>query len=85
MILYDFWADWCGPCKMMNPVIEQFEKSFPDIQVIKIDMDNPGVYTDKAKDIRSVPTYILTDDAGEKSKVLIGAMPYNKFIKELGL
>ena len=39
-VLVDFYADWCGPCKMLSPVLEDFEKSNSDIKIIKINTDN---------------------------------------------
>lgn len=58
-VLVDFHADWCGPCKMMAPVIEQFSKEMGDnIRILKVDVDrNPkaaAVYQ-----VRGVPTFIL--------------------------
>jgi thioredoxin 1 len=82
-VLLDFWAEWCGPCKMMNPVIDELEKEYPDLKIVKIDIDADAEMVQRYN-IKSVPTYILEED-GEIVKFVIGAMPKPRFIKELGL
>lgn len=58
-VLVDFHADWCGPCKMMAPVIEQFSKEMHDkVRILKVDVDrNPKAAT--TYQIQGVPTFIL--------------------------
>ncbi len=59
LVLVDFYATWCGPCKMMHPVLEQVKAALGDkIRIIKIDVDRHGD-TAAAYSIRSVPTLIL--------------------------
>lgn len=82
MILYDFYADWCGPCKIMAPTIDKFEKDFPDIVVARINVDeNPETAADFG--IQSIPTYIL--EYGDKKIRVTGAMPQKKFYEAFGL
>jgi thioredoxin 1 len=58
-VLVDFYADWCGPCKMMVPILEQFSKEMDgSVRVIKIDVDKNRDAAMKYK-IRSIPTMIL--------------------------
>lgn len=58
-MLVDFYADWCGPCKMMAPVIEQFSNEMGDkVRILKVDVDrNPKAAA--AYQIQGVPTFIL--------------------------
>lgn len=63
--LLDFWAPWCGPCKIMNPIIEELEKELGDKVVIeKINVDES---TDTASKygVMSIPTYIIMKDDKE--------------------
>lgn len=83
-VLIDFWAEWCTPCKLMSPVIDQIEKEFPNIQVIRVNADEDAEMVQKYN-VSSIPTYILEKDNGEIITFATGAMPKYKFIKDLGL
>jgi len=83
-VLIDFWAEWCRPCKLMSPVIDEIEKEFPNIQVVRVNADEDAAMVQKYN-ISSIPTYILEKDDGEIISFVTGAMPKYKFIKELGL
>lgn len=61
-LLIDFFADWCGPCKMLSPIIQEVAKELNGkVRVIKIDVDKNPALTDKFQ-IRGVPTMILFKD-----------------------
>jgi thioredoxin 1 len=68
LILMDFYADWCGPCKMQTPIFEELEKDFSDkVEFQKINVDKEGDLAVE-KGILVVPTIILEKDGEEVSK-----------------
>jgi thioredoxin 1 len=73
-VLVDFWAEWCGPCRMVGPVVEELAKEYDGKAVIgKLNVDlNPGVSTQFG--IRSIPT-ILFFKGGQLVDRQVGAVP----------
>jgi thioredoxin 1 len=66
----DFWAVWCGPCKMISPIIDELSEQFPQVKVGKVDVDsNPEISMNYA--IRSIPTVLFLKD-GEVVEKHIG-------------
>ena len=57
----DFWAVWCGPCKMISPIIEELSKEYPQVKVGKLDVDN-NPDTSIEFGIRSIPTVLFLKD-----------------------
>ena len=57
-VLVDFWADWCGPCKMLGPVLEQVAAKVDDVQIVKINVDEELSVAEKYN-IMSIPTLLL--------------------------
>jgi len=57
-VLVDFYADWCGPCKMLGPILDQLSKDFTDAYIIKINIDDNQALAAKFT-VRSVPTMII--------------------------
>ena len=68
----DFWAAWCGPCRMIGPVIDELATTNEDIQVGKVDVDTNGISA-AAFGVRSIPTIIFFKD-GEKIEQVSGAV-----------
>lgn len=77
-VLVDFWAEWCGPCKMIGPALEEISEEMPDLVIAKINIDeNPEVPSRYG--VRSIPTMILFK-GGEAINTKIGALPKNRIL-----
>ena len=61
LVLIDFFATWCGPCKMLSPVIEQVEREHQDLKVVKVDVDEAPAIAAKYG-IQAIPTLFLVKD-----------------------
>lgn len=70
-VLVDFWAEWCGPCKMIAPVIDELAKDLTDVKVCKVNVDEAGDLAMKYR-VMSIPTLILFK-GGEKAAMSVGA------------
>ncbi len=80
-VLVDFWAIWCGPCKMVAPVLEEIASEHEKITIAKMDIDaNPN--TPRNYKIMSIPTMILFSN-GEPVKQIVGAKPKAALLKDL--
>lgn len=83
-VLVDFWADWCAPCRMVAPVMEELAKEFEGkIKVVKLNVD-ANRETAVTYDIMSIPTVMLFTN-GKVSKQVVGALPKESLVQELGL
>lgn len=74
-VLIDFWATWCGPCKMIAPVIEQVAKEREDIKVCKVNVDEEEELAVKFG-IQSIPTLVLVKNGSVAGKA-VGYRDYN--------
>lgn len=73
-VLVDFYANWCGPCKMIAPYLDDLASEFKDkVTIAKIDVDQNGIAPSKYG-VRGIPTLILFEN-GEQKEVIVGADP----------
>ena len=80
-VLVDFWAPWCGPCRVVAPVLEEIAGERDDLKIVKLNTDeNPQVSAQFQ--VLSIPTLILFKN-GEVAKKVIGAYPKRKLEAEL--
>lgn len=80
--MVDFWAEWCGPCKMVGPIVEELAKEYKDkVKIAKMDVDQ-NRETPAKFGIRNIPTLIFFKN-GEVAKTIIGAQPKSSIEEEL--
>ena len=75
-VLVDFWAPWCGPCRMVAPVLEEIASERPDLRIVKLNIDE-NQQTAANFQVLSIPTMILFK-GGQPVKTVIGAYPKKK-------
>jgi thioredoxin 1 len=81
-VLVDFWAPWCGPCRIVAPVLEQMaDERGGDLKIVKLNVDD-NQQTAAAFEVLSIPTLILFR-GGQVAKKVIGAYPKRKLEEEL--
>lgn len=80
-VLLDFWASWCGPCRMVSPTIEQIANETEGVKVGKINVDEESELAAKYG-IMSIPTIMVIKD-GKVSATAIGVRPKNDYLKML--
>jgi len=81
-VLVDFWATWCGPCRMIAPVVEELAKQYEGkLKVTKVDVDNNTRIATKY-DIRSIPSLYIFK-GGKVVQTIIGAVPKNQLVSAL--
>ena len=83
-VIVDFWAEWCGPCHAVSPVLEKIaEERAGELKLVKVDIDEEQSLAERYG-IASIPTIVLFVD-GEPAAAAIGAQPKGAIEKQLGL
>jgi thioredoxin 1 len=80
LVLMDFWAEWCGPCKKLGPILEEISNE-TGLLVGKLNIDENQEKT-RQYSVQSIPTMVLFKD-GNPVHTLVGAMPKHRLLKEL--
>ena len=80
-VLVDFWAPWCGPCRVVAPVLEEIASERDDLRIVKLNVDE-NQQTAASFDVLSIPTMILFKN-GQAAKKVIGAYPKKRLEAEL--
>lgn len=81
-VLVDFWAGWCGPCKMLMPVIEELAEELSDVKVCKVDVDDQPALAARFN-VMSIPTLVVIKD-GKTVNSSIGVQSKAAILKMLG-
>ena len=80
-VLVDFWAPWCGPCRVVAPVLEEIASEREDLRIVKLNVDE-NQQTAATFEVLSIPTMILFKN-GTVAKKIVGAYPKAKLTAEL--
>jgi thioredoxin 1 len=81
IVLVDFWAAWCGPCRVIAPILEEIAAERDDLRIVKLNVDE-NQQTAAAFEVLSIPTMILFKN-GQVAKKVIGAYPKKRLESEL--
>ena len=77
-VLVDFWAEWCGPCRMVSPIVDEIADERDDIVVGKVNVDEQGELAARFG-VMSIPTLLVFRD-GELARTSVGAMPKDEIL-----
>ena len=72
-VLVDFWAEWCGPCRMVSPLVDEIADRRTDVKVCKVNVDEQAALAERFQ-VMSIPTLLVFKN-GEIANTAVGAMP----------
>ena len=82
LVIVDFWATWCGPCRMISPILDEVEEEMPDkITVVKVNVDDADEIATQFR-IMSIPTLLFFKN-GQMVDKTVGAMPKHALIERI--
>ena len=82
LVIVDFWATWCGPCRMLSPILDEVEEEMADkITVVKVNVDDADEVAAQFR-IMSIPTLLFFKN-GQAVDKTVGAMPKNELVKKI--
>jgi thioredoxin 1 len=82
-LVVDFWAEWCGPCRVVAPMLERLAREHPEVRIAKVNVDDePGLAHEHG--VYGIPT-LIRFDGGEETIRIPGAFPYEQLLEALGM
>ena len=82
-LIVDFWAEWCGPCRVVGPLLERMGSEHPELRIAKLNVDQePGLAAEYG--IRGIPT-VIRFEGGVETRRASGALPYPQLLRALGI